>query len=176
MTIRSMGKLKLAGIMLAILIAAAACTSGASNKQDSAATDNTVATIAPTATTTSPVVSSDESAEEHDDSDGHHETSEMSAIVEGEAAVEQATGALFLQMLSPSTDELFVTESAYEFTGRTTVDALLSVNDSVLEVDEEGRFAFAMELEEGPNVIEVVVSNALGDQFDEVLLVIYEPA
>ncbi len=79
-------------------------------------------------------------------------------------------------MISPDTDELFVAQSSYEFSGRTTVDALLSVNDTVLEVDELGRFAFMMDLEEGPNVIEVVASNGLGEQFDEVLLVIYEPA
>ena len=98
------------------------------------------------------------------------------ADVEPDVAFEQATGVLFLEMISPQTDELFVTQSNYKFSGRTTVDALLSVNDHVLEVDELGRFAFDMDLEEGPNVIEVIASNATGDQYDEVLLVIYEPA
>lgn len=176
MTIRSMGKLKLTGIMFAVLLVAAACSPGASTKQDSEASDNTVATTAPAATTTGSDGSSSESAAAGNGATADPATGGVSAVVEGDAAVEQATGALFLQMLSPSTDELFVTQGSYEFTGRTTVDALLSVNDSVLEVDEEGRFAFAMDLEEGPNVIEVVASNALGDQFDEVLLVIYEPA
>ena len=175
MTIRLMGKLKLTGIMFAVLLVAAACSSGTSNKQDPAASDNAVATVAPVANTTGSDGTGSESAAGNGASIDPA-TGETSAIVEGDAAVEQATGALFLQMLSPTTDELFVTQSSYEFSGRTTVDALLSVNDSVLEVDEEGRFAFAMDLEEGPNVIEVVASNALGEQFDEVLLVIYEPA
>ena len=179
MTIRLMDNLKLTGIMLAVLVVAAACSSGDSSKPDSEASGNAVATSAPivaiapssdttgsgdTAVMADPVAASDTSAG----------TSKV--VMTSEAAVEQATGILFLEMLSPSTDELFVTESSYEFTGRTTVDALLSVNDSVLEVDEEGRFAFAMDLEEGPNIIEVVASNALGEQFDQVLLVIYEPA
>jgi hypothetical protein len=174
MTIRSIDRLKLTGIMLAVLIAAIACTSATSTSQQDevapADTGNSVATTVPAA---NPASSGNGST-----SNGDAVTTDPVApvaVIEGDAAVEQATGALFLQMTSPVSDELFVTQSSYEFKGRTTVDALLSVNDSVLEVDEEGRFAFAMDLDEGPNVIEVVASNSLGEQFDEVLLVIYEP-
>lgn len=170
MTIRTIDGLKLTGIMLAVLIAAVACTSpGSSNQPDQATpinTGNTSATATPAGDPTGSAVTGETAAE----------ASAKSATAEAAAAVEQVTGVLFLEMLSPVTDELFVTQSSYEFTGRTTVDAVLSVNDTVLEVDEEGRFAFAMDLEEGPNVIEVVASNAQGEQFDEVLLVIYEPA
>ncbi|MDA0232109.1 MAG: hypothetical protein O3B04_06995 [Chloroflexi bacterium] len=177
MTIRTIDGLKLTGIMLAVLIAAVACTSpGSSNQQDPAAPINTGNTGSTSATATpagDPAGSDTGSAVTGETA---AEASAKSATAEAAAAVEQVTGVLFLEMLSPVTDELFVTQSTYEFTGRTTVDAVLSVNDTVLEVDEEGRFAFAVDLEEGPNVIEVVASNARGEQFDEVLLVIYEPA
>jgi hypothetical protein len=91
-------------------------------------------------------------------------------------AEQDITGALFLQLDSPASAEMFVSSSRLEVAGHTTVDALLSINDAVVEVDGDGRFAYAVELTEGPNLVEVVASNALGEQFDEVLLVIYEPA
>jgi hypothetical protein len=71
---------------------------------------------------------------------------------------------------------MFVSTGSIDISGHTTVDALLSVNDDVLEVDAEGKFNHTVKLEEGPNLIEVVASDAEGHQFDEVLLVIYEPA
>ncbi len=62
----------------------------------------------------------------------------------------------------------------YEVTGRTTVDALVSVNDTIAQVDEDGRFRVTVSLEEGPNFVEVVASNTAGDQASEILLIIYE--
>ena len=157
MTIRSIGAAKLATIMLVVLIAAAACAKSSSSSEPvptQFVSDNS-AIATPTATV--------EAVTE--------EQAEATTV----AKVEQATGALFLEMTSPDTDELFVSQNSYEFSGRTTVDALLSVNDNVLEVDEEGRFSIALDLEEGPNVVEVVASNSLGEQYDHVLLVFYEP-
>lgn len=130
-----------------LMIAAVACSSGSKDNQA-----DTAATATPVPLTEAQVTAT--------------------AVV----AVEQATGAaLFLEMISPESDELFVSQNSFEFKGRTTVDALLSVNDTVVDVDEFGQFAVSMDLEEGPNVIEVVASNAAGQQFDEVLLVFYEP-
>lgn len=165
-SISQMGTAKLLGtMMMAILmIAAVACSASEPTSQPAPADTgaNAAATSSPTTDGSSSVAPTET------------EVSAPAATVDAE--IEQATGALFLEMISPDTDELFVMQSSFEFSGRTTVDALLSVNDRVLEVDEQGRFALSMDLEEGPNVIEVVASNALGEQFDEVLLVIYEPA
>lgn len=174
-SIGHIGTTRLLGITMALLmIVAVACASGEKANQP-----------APTETGANPAgsnVEQNQATESNSDgtgSNGSGEIADGSGATASEATIaaeiEQSTGALFLEMIAPDTDELFVTESKYEFTGRTTVDALVSVNDHVLEIDEQGRFALLMDLEEGPNVIEVVASNALGEQFDEVLLVIYEP-
>ena len=92
-----------------------------------------------------------------------------------EQAEQDVTGALFLQIASPATADVSVSQSSIEVAGFTTVDALVSINDTVVEVDGDGRFATSVSLEVGPNVVEVVASNADGEQYDEVLLVIYEP-
>ena len=165
MTNRSISQLsskRLLGILMAMLmIAAFACSSGDKDSQDGSADGSTgdpVATGTSEAGITD-LVSAEEKAE-----------------ATADAQIEEAIGALFLEMTSPESSEMFVTQSSFEFTGRTSVDALLTVNDQVLEVDEQGRFALNVQLEEGPNVVEVVASNTNGEQFDEVLLVIYEPA
>lgn len=173
-SISQVGTAKLLGITMAMLmIAAVACSSG--DKTSQPAAPDTGANTAGTSTATP----GDQEQPTGTGSDGSSaiapEVGDSAPEATAAAEFEQATGALFLEMISPETDELFVTQSSYEFSGRTTVDALLSVNDHILEVDEQGNFALAMVLEEGPNVIEVVASNALGEQFDEVLLVIYEP-
>ena len=59
--------------------------------------------------------------------------------------------------------------------GRTRVDAVVTVNDTVVDPDGEGQFSSMVELEEGPNIIEVVSSIANGEQLDMVLVVIYLP-
>lgn len=162
MTIRPSMLTKLTGLMLVALMATAvACSPG---KPASESGDNNVpAGVQPT------------SASNQDPGENSGDGTTIAEQDSSEANFEEATGALFLEMTSPNTDELFVTQNSYEFAGRTTVDALLSVNDHVLEVDEQGRFAFALDLEEGPNIVEVVASNSAGEQYDKVLLVIYEP-
>ena len=156
---------KLAVLMLVVLLVAAACSSGSKSDDVAALTATTGAAPAGNQQADGTPAATVESGD-----------ASVSADATSEAAFEQATGDLFLEMTSPTSDEIYVAQSSYEFSGRTTVDALLSVNDYVLEVDEEGRFAFSLDLEEGPNVVEVIASNSLGDQFDEVLLVFYEPA
>ena len=57
--------------------------------------------------------------------------------------------------------------------GRTRVDAVVTVNDTVVEPDGDGRFEATVQLEEGPNIIEIVSSVASGEQLELVLVVIY---
>ncbi|MEX0761992.1 MAG: hypothetical protein WD208_03675 [Dehalococcoidia bacterium] len=89
-------------------------------------------------------------------------------------ATPDPTEEFFLYMEAPGQDEAFVDSEVYEVTGRTTVDALVSVNDTIAQVDEDGRFRVTVSLEEGPNFVEVVASNTAGDQASEILLIIYE--
>ena len=84
-------------------------------------------------------------------------------------------GDLFLQLINPPGREVIVEEPTIEVVARTRVDAVATINDSVLDPDAEGRFQLTVELEEGPNTIEVVVSVASGEQEGIVLTVIYIP-
>lgn len=59
--------------------------------------------------------------------------------------------------------------------GRTRVDAVVTINDTIVEPDIEGTFSSDVDLEVGPNIIEIVASVASGDQEDIVLVVIYLP-
>ena len=52
---------------------------------------------------------------------------------------------------------------------------MITVNDTVVEPDVDGRFESTVALEVGANIIEVVVSVVTGEQQDLVLVVIYAP-
>ena len=60
-------------------------------------------------------------------------------------------------------------------TGRTRIDAMVTINDTVVEPNIDGEFSLDMDLEEGPNIIEIVSSVASGEQMDLVLVAIYVP-
>jgi hypothetical protein len=88
-------------------------------------------------------------------------------IVPAPAATPVATGGeLFLQMVAPLETELLTSEPSFDIIGRTRIDA-------VVEPDRDGRFSLGINLEEGPNTIEVVASVASGEQEDVVLVGIY---
>ncbi len=57
-------------------------------------------------------------------------------------------------------------------TGTTTPDALLSVNGETVEVDLNGTFVFELELEPGPNFVEIVSSNLRGQETTRVISVV----
>lgn len=90
--------------------------------------------------------------------------------------VPDATGAFFLHIAEPLDGEAFVSTSTFDVVGRTSVDALVSVNDIFPDVEVDGTFTATVTLDEGPNVIEVVASTSAGDEASIVLLIIYEPA
>ena len=81
----------------------------------------------------------------------------------------------FLQLVEPADLEVITAESTIEIIGRTRVDAVITVNDTSVEPDGEGVFSSEVELEEGPNIVEIVSSVASGEQADLVLVVIYVP-
>ena len=84
-------------------------------------------------------------------------------------------GELFLQLVEPPDTEVFTDVGTLTVVGRTRVDAVVTIDDTIVEPDIDGRFSLDVPLEEGPNIIEVVASVASGEQMDLVLVVIYLP-
>lgn len=56
-----------------------------------------------------------------------------------------------------------------------TVDAVVSVNGQVAAVDANGNFSTALTLQQGPNSIDVVVSDFQGSQKAKVITLVYAP-
>ena len=52
---------------------------------------------------------------------------------------------------------------------------MLTVNEQILVVDETGAFQVEVPLEDGPNLVEVVASNAAGDEVEFLLTINYNP-
>ena len=75
--------------------------------------------------------------------------------------------------MSPSELEVIVDTDAIIVSGRTTIDAVVTVNDAFPELDLDGMFQISVQLVEGVNIIEIVASIATGEQLDRVLTVIY---
>ncbi len=84
-------------------------------------------------------------------------------------------GELFLQLVEPAEVELFTEVGSMTVAGRTRVDAMVTINDTIVEPNINGEFSLDMALEEGPNIIELVASVASGEQMDLVLVAIYVP-
>ncbi|NQW23909.1 MAG: hypothetical protein HQ475_10740 [SAR202 cluster bacterium] len=81
----------------------------------------------------------------------------------------------FLQLVEPAETEVFTDSASFTVVGRTRVDAVVTVNDTIVEPNIDGEFSLAVVLDEGPNIIEVVASVASGEQQDLVLVAIYLP-
>lgn len=60
-------------------------------------------------------------------------------------------------------DDSIVNSNSVPVIGATSVDAVVTVNGAPVEVDELGIFSKSVELEEGPNVIEVTASDLQGN-------------
>jgi len=86
-----------------------------------------------------------------------------------------ADGSFFLEITSPEQSEVIVDKNSIAVAGRTTQDAAVSVNDSFVDVDIQGKFEKVVPLEDDINIIEVVASTIDGAQLEQVLTVIYSP-
>jgi hypothetical protein len=91
-------------------------------------------------------------------------------------ATPDPVGAFFLHMVEPIDGEAIVTTDTFDVIGRTSVDALVTVNDTFADVAIDGTFTVTIDLEVGPNIVEVVASAAEGEEASEVLVIILEPA
>lgn len=85
-----------------------------------------------------------------------------------------AADALFLQVTAPA-DESTATTSTVTVTGRTRPGAFVTVNETLATVDTAGNFSASVTLEEGPNSIYVIASDASGAVLTAVLTVTYIP-
>jgi hypothetical protein len=85
-----------------------------------------------------------------------------------------ATAALLIQIISPL-DGAVVNTAQVEIVGSAPAGAVISVNDTILIVGSDGQFQATVTLDEGPNVIEIIGSDAAGDQGYVLLSLFYEP-
>lgn len=90
-------------------------------------------------------------------------------------SVQQAHGTFFLQITSPEQSEVIVDTQTVIVAGNTSVGTALSVGNSFIEVGLDGSFETTIELEDDINIVEVVASIPTGEQFSEVITIIYAP-
>ena len=81
---------------------------------------------------------------------------------------------LFLTVTTPE-DESIVSTSEVEVAGTTLPTAIVSVNGTMVDVEDDGGFSTTVTLEEGPNTIEVVASTIKGEETGVVRMVMYIP-
>ena len=81
---------------------------------------------------------------------------------------------LFLEIAEPA-NESIVTTSPVIVNGKTTPDAVVSVNEKTAEVNAQGDFVVPVFVDPGPNLIEVVASDLDGNQETAILAIIYLP-
>ncbi len=81
----------------------------------------------------------------------------------------------FLNIASPEQSEVIVDTASIVISGETSVDAAVSIGDSFVEVSIYGTFETTIQLEDGINIIEVIASISGGEQFNQVITIIYAP-
>lgn len=91
------------------------------------------------------------------------------------ATGEASTAQSFILEISSPQNESVVTTPSITVRGRSTPDAVVSVNGQLEELDANGAFESFISLEPGPNTIEVVANDFNGGQNSRLLTVIYVP-
>ncbi len=84
------------------------------------------------------------------------------------------TGPVSLQVLSPQ-DGAVVNAAQVLVSGTASPGAVVTVNDAILVVGGDGTFQSTVALDQGPNLVEVIASNASGSETTIDLTVTYEP-
>ena len=72
-------------------------------------------------------------------------------------------------------DESIVRSETVLLRGLTSADAIVSVNDVIVEVQANGTFELTLSLDPGPNFVDVVASNLDGSQINSSLAIISIP-
>ena len=81
----------------------------------------------------------------------------------------------FLKINTPEQPEVIVATDTIVITGETSVDAAVSIGDEFVDVNLDGTFEKVVNLEEDITIIEVIASTSDGQQYDQVLTIIYAP-
>ena len=81
----------------------------------------------------------------------------------------------FLLIVTEPKDQSIVSEESIRISGRTGPDAIASVNGVSVSVDQLGFFFAVVDMEPGPNIIEVVATNNDGTVLSTVIALIYRP-
>ena len=81
---------------------------------------------------------------------------------------------LFLVVTEP-TNQSIVAGSPVPLSGRTSPNAVVSVNGVSVPVNDLGIFSTTVRLDAGPNIIDVVATDATGDQLSAVVAIIFRP-
>jgi hypothetical protein len=87
---------------------------------------------------------------------------------------QQAVWGLYLEIMGLS-DESVIIGDTVTAVGRTSPDAIVSINGVIVPVDADGSFSVQLSLVPGPNMIEVVASDFNGNRISEVLAVVSLP-
>ena len=81
----------------------------------------------------------------------------------------------YLEILNPEANQIIITEPNIAVVGRTRIDALVTINDTIVDIGIDGEFRKVIPLEIGPNIIEIVASTESDEESSRVFSVIYTP-
>lgn len=81
----------------------------------------------------------------------------------------------FLKINTPEQPEVIVETDTIVIVGETSVDAAVSIGDEFVDVNLDGTFEKVINLEEDITILEVIASTSDGQQYDQVLTIIYAP-
>ena len=81
---------------------------------------------------------------------------------------------IWLRIITPI-DQAVVNTPQIEVAGEAPAGAVISIDDQILIVGADSRFSAMVTLDEGPNLIEIVASDVLGNELTMEIIVIYEP-
>ena len=84
------------------------------------------------------------------------------------------SGELSILVISPL-DEAVLDSPEVDVIGTAPAGTVVSVNDEIVLVGDDGEFKVTLSLEEGPNLIEIVASDINGNEVTHLLTVVFEP-
>jgi hypothetical protein len=101
------------------------------------------------------------------------EATQAILLVTGTPGFSQTNGSLTVAIFSESDVE--VTEPRYRVSGTAPAGTVVSIGDDIIVVDRSQVFELQVPLDEGPNLIEIVASDASGQEVNFLLTVTYIP-
>jgi hypothetical protein len=84
------------------------------------------------------------------------------------------TAPLRVTILAPA-DEAVVSVPQVDVSGLAPAGSVITLNDTLVVVDASGQFSATLPLQEGPNQLDIVASDADGNQASTQLIVTYDP-